>query len=285
MTLTSKDLLLEARDALRKKGIESATLDAELICCHAMGFSRTELWAYPESIASAEAVEKCRDMVKRRTGREPIAYIIGEKEFWSLEFKVTPSVFIPRPETETLVEAVLEHLPVDVTGTLVEVGTGSGCVAVALAMERKGLYVVSTDVSTAALSIARENVHRHGLADRVFFVACDVAQAISSFLPVLGLVSNPPYVADPYYDRVSEEVRYEPPEALDGGPSGLDFVGRLIEQAEAVLEPGAFLAMEVGPEQVADVGTILADGPWDHIEFFDDLQGVPRVLIGDRAEE
>jgi release factor glutamine methyltransferase len=135
------------------------------------------------------------------------------------------------------------------------------------------------------LSIARENVHRHGLADRVFFVACDVAQAISSFLPVLGLVSNPPYVADPYYDRVSEEVRYEPPEALDGGPSGLDFVGRLIEQAEAVLEPGAFLAMEVGPEQVADVGTILADGPWDHIEFFDDLQGVPRVLIGDRAEE
>lgn len=285
MKMTLRDLLLEARDALRQKGVESAILDAELICCRVKGCSRAELWAYPEAEASPEEVERCRAMVKRRAGKEPLAYILGVKEFWSLEFKVTPAVFIPRPETETLVEAVLEHLPVDVEGTLLEVGTGSGCVPVALTVERQGLSVVTTDVSPSALSVARENILRHGLAERVHCVACDVAEAFNGSLPVLGLVSNPPYVPEPFYERVSEEVRYEPPVALSGGPSGLDFVGRLVEQAASLLRPGAFLAMEVGPEQVAEVGTILADGPWDHIEFFEDLQGVPRVVIGDRSEE
>lgn len=285
MTMTMGELLSEARETLRKRGIRSADLDAELICCRARGFSRAELWAYPEEVADPEVVDKYHAMVKRRAAREPLAYILGVKEFWSLEFRVSPAVFIPRPETETLVEAVLEHLAEDVTGTMLEVGTGSGCVAVALASERKGLRVVTTDVSLPALSVARENIARHGVDDRVFCVSCDVAQAISASQPALGMVSNPPYVAEPYYERVAEEVRYEPPEALAGGLSGLEFVNRLISQAGTILQPGAFIALEVGPDQVAEVGAVLADGQWDHIEFFEDLRGIPRVVIADRAEE
>lgn len=285
MTMTMGELLSEARATLSKEGIKSAALDAELICCFAKGCSRTELWAHPEEMTGAEVVEKCLAMVKRRAAREPLAYILGVKEFWSLEFRVTPAVFIPRPETEALVEAVLEHLSEDVTGTLIEVGAGSGCVAVALASERNGLRVVTIDLSVSALAVARENIARHGLANRVFCVASDVAQAISGSQPLLGIVSNPPYVPWPFHERVTEEVRYEPPEALEGGPSGLELVDRLAVQAVSILQPGAFLAVEVGPEQVAEVGTMLADGPWDHIEFFEDLQGVPRVVIADRAEE
>lgn len=283
MTITLGELLSEARATLGRKGIESAALDAELLCCRAKGCSRAELWAHPEEVAGPDVVNQCRAMVKRRAAREPLAYILGCKEFWSLEFRVTPAVFIPRPETETLVEAVLEHLPGDVEGILLEVGTGSGCVAVAVATERRGLKVVTTDKSLPALSVARENVLRHGVGDRVLCVSCDVAQAISTGKPVLGVVSNPPYVPQPLYEQITEDVRYEPPEALEGGPSGLEFVNKLIGEAEAVLPVGAFIALELGPEQVAEVGTVLADGPWDHIEFFEDLRGVPRVVIADRT--
>lgn len=285
MAMTLGGLLAESRNVLRQADIESASLDAELICCHAQGWDRARLWAHPEATASREVVERCRAMLKRRAKREPLAYILGVKEFWSLEFRLTPAVFIPRPETETLVGAVLEHLEWDTTGIIIEIGTGSGCVAVTLASERPGLRLVTTDVSLPALAVAKENIARHGMSDRILCVACDVAQSIGKSRPILGIVSNPPYVSQPLFDQVAEEVRYEPPEALDGGPTGLEFVGRLIKQAADILRPGALLALEVGPEQVADVGVILADGPWDHIETVEDLQEVPRVVTADRAED
>ncbi|MFQ6671979.1 MAG: peptide chain release factor N(5)-glutamine methyltransferase [Candidatus Tectimicrobiota bacterium] len=285
MPMTIGELLVESRHALRRAAIASASLDAELICCHAYGWDRARLWAHPEARVSPEGLERCRAMVKRRAQREPLAYILGVKEFWSLEFRVAPAVFIPRPETETLVEAVLDHLEMGTTGIVLEVGTGSGCVAVALAIERPGLRVVTTDISVAALGMARENIVRHGMGDRVSCLACNLAQAIAPNQPLLGVVSNPPYVARGLYDEVDEEIRYEPPEALDGGPSGLELVRGVIEQAAVRLRPGAFLALEVGPEQVVDVGVLLAEGPWDHIESVEDLQGVPRVVVADRIEE
>lgn len=285
MSVTMGELLAEARRLLQEASIETAFLDAELICCFSRGCSRAELWAYPEAVVSPDVVERCRALVKRRAGREPLAYILGQKEFWSMEFRVTPAVFIPRPETETLVVVALDHLPPDVEGTLLEVGTGSGCVSISIASERPGLRVVTTDVSLEALSVARQNISRHGMDGRILCVACDVAGAFGPGMDVLGLVSNPPYVAQTAFESVDEEVLYEPSEALDGGPSGLEFIGRLLEQATEVLAPGAFLAMEVGPEQVAKVGMMLADGPWDHIESVEDLQGIPRVVIADRMED
>ena len=284
MTMTLGGLLAESRDAFRHAGIESAALDAELICCHAQQCDRAQLWAHPETAVGPDVVELCRELVERRAGREPLAYILGVKEFWSLEFRVTPAVFIPRPETETLAWAVLELVAEDASGTIVEVGTGSGCLAVAVASERAGLSVVTTDISRAALAVARENIHIHGLEERVLCVECDAVQAIGEARPILGVMSNPPYVPQPVFDNVAEEVRYEPTEALDGGSKGLELIGRIIEQA-AVLRPGAFLALEVGPEQVADVGVILADGPWNQIEAVEDLQGMPRVVVAFRAEE
>jgi release factor glutamine methyltransferase len=283
--MTVGELLAEARATLREASIDTAALDAELICSKAQGWDRARLWAHPEAQVSPEMVERCRAMVKRRANREPLAYILGVKEFWSMEFRVTPAVFIPRPETETLVAAVLEHLPVETSGILLEVGTGCGCVAVALAMERSSLRVVATDISRDALVVAEENISRYGLRDRILCVACDVARAIGRAQPVLGMVANPPYVPRSYFDRLAAEVRHEPPEALDGGPTGLEVVARIIEEAAEVLRPGAFLALEVGPEQVADVGVMLAEGPWDHIEPMEDLQGIPRVVIADRIEE
>jgi release factor glutamine methyltransferase len=285
MTMTVGELLAESRHALQQVAIESASLDAELLCCHAQGWDRARLWAHPDASVPPEVAELCRALVKRRADREPLAYIIGVKEFWSLEFRVTPAVFIPRPETETLVEAVLDHLETGTSGIIVEIGAGSGCVAVALATERPGLRVVTTDISPAAASVGRENVVHHGVGDRVLCLACDMARAIAPDNPVLGVVSNPPYVPGSLYEKLDEEIRHEPPEALDGGPSGLDFVAAMVEQAEAILGPGAFIALEIGPEQVADAACLLAEGPWDHIEFIEDPQGVPRVVMADRMEE
>lgn len=284
MTMTVGELLAESRHALQQVAIESASLDAELLCCHAQGWDRARLWAHPDARVLPEVVERCRALVKRRADREPLAYILGVKEFWSLEFRVAPAVFIPRPETETLVEAVLDHMDVDSKGLIVEIGAGSGCVAVALATERPGLRVVTTDVSPAAASLARENIVRHGVGDRVHCLACDMAQGIAPGTPILGVVSNPPYVPGTLYDELDEEVRHEPPESIDGGPSGLEFVAAMVEQTEAILRPGAFVALEVGPEQVSDVACMLAEGPWDHIEFVEDPQGVPRVVMADRME-
>jgi len=167
MTFELGELLAESRHALREAAIASASLDAELICCHAQGWDRAQLWAHPEESVAPDVVERCRAMVKRRVDREPLAYILGVKEFWSLEFRVTPAVFIPRPETETLVGAVLDHLDVETTGLLIEVGTGSGCVAAALGTERPGLRVVTTDISPDAIAAARENFVRHGLGVRL----------------------------------------------------------------------------------------------------------------------
>ncbi|MEE8209835.1 MAG: HemK/PrmC family methyltransferase, partial [bacterium] len=188
MTMTVGELLEESRHALQQVAIESASLDAELLCCHAQGWDRARLWAHPEERVPPEVVERCRAMVKRRADREPLAYILGVKEFWSLEFRVAPAVFIPRPETETLVEAVLDHLDVDTDGLIVEIGAGSGCVAVALATERPGLRVVTTDISLAAAAVARENVIRHGVGERVLCLACDMTQAVAPDKPILGVV-------------------------------------------------------------------------------------------------
>ncbi len=284
MTMTVGELLEESRHTLQQVAIESASLDAELLCCHAQGWDRARLWAHPEERVPPEVVERCRAMVKRRADREPLAYILGVKEFWSLEFRVAPAVFIPRPETETLVEAVLNRLDVDTDGLIVEIGAGSGCVAVALATERPGLRVVTTDISLAAAAVARENVIRHGVGERVLCLACDMTQAVAPDKPILGVVSNPPYVPRSLYDQLDEEIRHEPPEALDGGPSGLELVEGIVEGAAAVLSPEAFLALEVGPDQMTDVACMLAEGPWDHIEFVEDPQGVPRVVMADRME-
>jgi release factor glutamine methyltransferase len=210
-------------------------------------------------------------------------YIFGEAEFYRLPFRVTPDVLVPRPETEHVVEKVLELARNFAAPRIVDVGTGSGAIAVALAHELPEAEVTATDLSAAALSMAHENAQRNGMAERIRFLEGDL------FEPVAGeqfdiVVSNPPYVANADRESLAVEVRdYEPTLALFAGVDGLDVYRRLIPQAFAALAPGGYVIFEVGRGQEPPVGALLGEAGFENIEFTPDLQGIPRVACARRA--
>ena len=255
---TARDALDSALIALTASGIETPRLDAEVLLAAAMGVDRAALIADPEQGVEPEPF---RDYVRRRVQREPVAYILGRKGFRRLELAVDPRVLVPRPETEHVVEAALA-LPHG--ARVVDVGTGSGAIALALKDERPDLRVVATDVSAAALAVARSNAARLGLDVEV--VAGDLLEGVSG--PVDAVVSNPPYVRGG--ERLAPELAYEPREALYGGPDGLDVLRRL---ADAVREV-PFVAVEVGAGQAADVMALLGAS-----EVVRDLAGIERVVV------
>jgi release factor glutamine methyltransferase len=223
-----------------------------------------------------------RALIKRRFSGEPIQYITGETEFYGLPFRVTPDVLIPRPETEHLVEKVLELAGGFMQPRIVDVGTGSGAIAVALAHKLAQARITAVDISAAALDVARENAERNGVTGRIDFRKSDLLAEVASERFEM-VVSNPPYV--PVADRASlpAEVReHEPAVALYGGEGGLDVCRRLIPAAFAVLETGGFLVMEIGYGQSEAVAVLMSEARFDQIEFVPDLQGIPRVACGRR---
>jgi release factor glutamine methyltransferase len=252
--------------------------DAQVLLLRVLERDGAWLLAHPEVKLSEEQAGQYDDWIARRLRNEPVQYILGEQEFYGLMLRVTPDVLIPRPETEHLVEAVLERVPKDAAVRICDVGTGSGAIAVALAHELPRAQVMALDISAAALQVAKENAERHGVAGRVRFVESDLLNGVKGETFDL-VVSNPPYVADS--EVLEAQVRlYEPSEALFAGPTGLEVYRKLIPQAREELVCGGWLLMEIGQGQRDAVAGLLAD--WDGVNFVDDLQGIPRVAIAQR---
>ena len=297
--------LKEGMARLRAAQVASHTLAAELLLLHTLGRDRAWLYAHPEERLEPDAAEKYFALVTRRAAGEPTQYLTGKQEFWGLEFEVTPAVLIPRPETEHVVEVALERLgPRGIkirldTGEpsaplrVADVGTGSGCLAVALAHELPHATLFATDISGAALEVARRNAARHGVADRIHFLQTNLLEALvvsplatsHSPLPFDLIVSNPPYVARNEAGTLPREVReHEPETALFGGPTGLEIYARLIEQAGALLRPGGILVLELGYNAADHVRSIVqAQRAWVNTSITNDLAGIPRVLATERA--
>jgi len=261
------------------KGIESARLDAELLLAHALGWKRIDLYARYDHVPRAETLEKFREAVRARGRRLPAKYLIGETEFYSMAFAVNPSVLIPRPETELLVERALALLPEGAEALVADLGTGSGVIAVVLATRRPLARVVATDASADALAVARANAARHGVADRIEFRQGEWFAALEPGTQFDAVLSNPPYVAAGDLERAMPEVRdHEPRAALDGGPDGLDAIRVLVGGAAAWLKAGGWLVLEIGAGQAEAVCELArATQGYEAIEVAPDYAGIPRI--------
>jgi len=260
---------------------ERARRDAETLLLHLIQRDRAFLAANPLSELSAEGAVRYYALIERRLGGEPIQYITGETEFYGLPFHVDRNVLIPRPETEHLVEKVISLAANFEKPRIVDVGTGSGAIAIALAHKLPAAQLTAIDVSPTALTIARPNAKRNHVADRVRFLEGDLLAPVAGELFDF-VVSNPPYVAENDRASLSVEVRdHEPAIALFAG-SGLEIYRRLIPAAHAVLISGGFLALEIGYGQDSAIAALLADSNFEQIEFTVDLQGIPRVASGRR---
>lgn len=260
------------------KALERATsvprLEAEVLLAHALGCSRSALLAHPEWELAPECWLAYWSTVARRAGGYPLPYLTGRVEFYGLDMVVSPAVLIPRPATETVVEMALARRP----HTMVDVGTGSGCIAVAVAVHLPEVEVVATDVSAAALRVASSNVRRHGVADRVHLVQCDTLRAVRG--PVDLVVANLPYVADDEWPALQRSVRlHEPRLALDGGSDGLTSVRKLLVDAPRVLRPGGVMLVEIGAAQ-GEAAMVAARSllPGCRVAVHPDLAGRDRVL-------
>jgi release factor glutamine methyltransferase len=267
---TVRDALDSALIAITAAGCETPRLDAEVLLAAAMGVDRAALIADPGRGLEPEQARAFADMARRRAQREPVAYILGRKGFRRLELEVDPRVLVPRPETEHVVEAAL-GLPHG--ARVVDVGTGSGAIALALADERPDLRLLATDSSPGAVAVARANAARLGLPVEV--LEGDLLGPVDG--AVDAVVSNPPYVRAG--ERLPPEVGYEPKDALYGGPDGLDVIRRLVPAAAA---RASFLALEVGAGQASDVETMLRAAGFEGVESVPDLAGIARVVVGRR---
>lgn len=272
------------REAVAEATLYISRRDAELLLAHAAGRTRAWLLAHPEAALDPAIAEAFHELVKRRDTGEPVQHLTGTQEFFGLPLRVSRDVLIPRPETEHLVEAVLAwaHAQAAQPLRIVDVGTGSGAIALALAANLPEADVTALDVSPAALAIARENAGRTGLSERVRFLESDLLAGVANEAAFDAIVSNPPYVAESDASGLAIEVReHEPELALYGGRDGLEIYRRLIPQAHVVLRPSGLLAMEIGFGQCDALTALLAG--WDDVRFVNDYAGIPRVALAIRA--
>lgn len=273
---------LEAATAELAAVTEMPRLDAEILLGHALGAPRAQVLARLKDPAHPTSFES---LIARRLACEPLAYILGEWEFFSLQFEVVPPVLVPRPETEHLVEVVVEALA-DGAGErparVLEIGTGTGCVAVAVAHVLSGARVVATDIRGANLALAGRNAVRHGVADRIAFRHGDLFEALGpEDGPFDVICSNPPYVAEGDWDSLDPVIRrYEDRGALLAGPGGLDIIRRLAAEAPGHLSPGGLLVFEMGMGQDEAVKTLLQEYRYQAIGIREDLAGIPRIAFG-----
>lgn len=270
-------------DDFAARGIDSARLDAELIVAHALGIDRVRLYMDLDRPLVDAELAKIRELVTRRRKREPIAYIVGRREFYGRMFAVSPAVLVPRPETETLIERALEILDADATGPALDLGTGSGCIAVTLAAERTSLEVDATDLSDAALAVAERNASSLGVADRVRFHRGDLFGALGGPREYALIACNPPYVAETERPSLAPEiVQHEPAMAVFGGHDGLDVLRRLCAECPRWLAPGGAILVEIGLEQGRSVADLLERAGLEGVRVHADLGGHDRVVEGRR---
>ncbi len=264
---------------LQKHGSETPRLEAEILLAHARKCKRIELYTNYDVELSDAVRATMRDLVNRRAKREPVAYLVGYREFFSLEFRVTSDVLIPRPETETLVmEAlgVLKGLP---TPTVLDLCTGSGCVAIAIAKNCPAATVTATDISPGAIAIAAENARQHQVSERLMFHTGDLFAALPADAVFDVIVSNPPYITSAEIATLHADVQqYEPRMALDGGTDGLDFIRRIVVDATRRLKPGGWLLIEFTPEQAASITALAQHQGYSEVTIIKDPAHQPRFL-------
>lgn len=272
------------RARLAAVGIETARLEAGVLFEHAAGIDRAALLARGREPVETRVTPRYERLLEERSRRIPLAYVTGEREFWSLRLRVDHRVLVPRPETETLVEAALQRLRPG--ACLADVGTGSGAIVIALARELGTGVFLGTDRSTAALEVARANAAEHGLAHHIEFIAGDLLEPLRARPRLFdALVSNPPYIRTAEIEDLQTEVRdFEPRAALDGGADGLSLIARIIEDAPPLLRRGGWLLLEIGAGQADAVRSLLLrTGRFDDITTRRDLAGVERVVAARRA--
>jgi release factor glutamine methyltransferase len=279
---------------LREANVSSCTLAAELLLLHTLGRDRTWLYAHPEELVSEGDAQRFQALLTRRAAGEPTQHLTGKQEFWGLEFEVTPDVLIPRPETEHVIEVALDRLAVreiragrkpTLTGDgleIIDVGTGSGCIAIALAMELPGARVLATDISQAALAVARRNATRHSVEDRMMFLQFSLLTQPAGKYDLI--VSNPPYIGHREKKTLMREVRdHEPELALYGGEEGYELYADLIAQAARTLVHGGLLVLELGHNSLPAVRPLLDLPNWTSVGVTNDLAGIPRVIAAERT--
>lgn len=313
MTIAKQNRAADVRSALRDglarlRAAEapSPALAAELLLMHVLGRDRAWVYAHPEHLLTQSEVEGYRGLLDRRAAGEPTQYLTGKQEFWGLDFEVTPAVLIPRPETEHVIEITLERLGEErgirinmrtgaptATLRIGDVGTGSGCIAVALAHELPHARIFATDISAEALTMAQRNAARHGVAERIEFMRSDLLTALldrqcgakneAQLLDVV--VSNPPYVARNEADQLPREVRdHEPAAALFGGATGIEMYERLITQAGELLGARGILVLELGYNCADAARAILTrQSVWANVSVTNDLAGIARVIAAERV--
>jgi len=283
-TWTIGRLLQWTQGYLSEKGLDDPRLSAELLLASALGCRKIELYTRFDQTPAAGQVERFRELVREAAGHKPIAYLVGRKEFYSLEFLVTPDVLIPRPETELLVEQAVMALRAGKreTGQVWDIGTGSGCAAVAIAKLHPAARVVASDVSALALAVARQNAERHGVLDRVTMVEADAAEIPAELVPAGGfdvMVSNPPYIAESHRASLPANVReYEPALALFGGADGLAVIRKIAAGGLAKLAAGGRAFVEVADGQSEAAAAVFVGAGWAHRDTLKDGAGIPRVL-------
>ena len=281
--------LRDAMARMSSAGVPSHALAAELLLMHVMGRDRAWLYAHPEAPLDAEDARRYFELVTKRAASTPTQYLTGRQEFWGLEFEVTPAVLIPRPETEHVVEVAVERLGKERANALLriaDVGTGSGCITVALAHEFPRAEIVATDISAEALAVAARNAARHNMAERVHFLECNLLDAFASARATFDMiVSNPPYVARGEEARLQREVReHEPHAALFCGATGTEIYAPIVSQAAELLRSGGLLALEIGYGALDRVRSLLDESSsWREIRVANDLAGIPRIISAERA--
>ena len=274
-----KQALTAAVDHLESSDCGSPRMNAETLLMFVLGVNRAYLYAHPERELTAEEQARYDKVIAQRAAGVPSQYITGHQEFWGLDLVVSPAVLIPRPETEHLVETVLELAREVIAPRIVDVGTGSGCIALALANEIRGADVYAVDLSVDALEAARANAARLQLDGRVKFLHSDVLSALADRHDFDFVISNPPYVGNDEADKVQRSVfEFEPRMAVFAGENGLDVIRPLIEQAHTALKPGGWLAVEIGYSMRDAVLALLDPTLWDEPMVVPDLQGIPRVI-------
>ena len=293
--VTVAQALVNGTGLLSRLGMESARLDAELLLGTALGLEREQLYINYERTLDPADHALYLSLLQRRTRWEPMAYIIGRREFWSLEFTLTPAVLVPRPETELLVEQTLrqlEELERDIGPSgpksnfrILDLGTGCGAIAVSLAKERNDVEIWATDLSSAALEVAQSNAQQHGVQERIRFIHGELFEPLENRMGFFhGIVSNPPYVNRREMENLPQEVRWEPRLALEAGPDGLDLYRRIIPRGHLYLKDQGFMALEMGSDMGKALRSLFGTvGRYSEASVHQDYAGRERVITARKA--
>jgi release factor glutamine methyltransferase len=278
---TIRRLLEWTTQYFASKGFEAARLEAEILLAHSLGCQRTQLYVQLDLEPTEAQRTAFRSLVKKRAERCPVAYLVGKRDFYLLTFEVTPAVLIPRPETEQLVLEALAILKPLTAPRVLDIGTGSGCIAISLAHQQPKADVTAIDISADALAVAQRNAEKHQVASRMRFLQGNLMAPLDANERFDLIVSNPPYIAESEYAELDADVRdFEPKLALVSGQNGLEVYQQLIPAAKRFLKPGGALLLEIGYQQDQTVAELLTQSGFQSVKLFRDFQRHPRVLLG-----